>query len=165
MAVLCASRSMVPYNEAYIAIPSLNVRSSNIAIILLCFSFFILHHPVMLNLVGVLRWTLKPLDQVALGSAILMGSVCTLPKLLSNIATVGRERGFSNYEVWKCCDASPLGHYAFAGLVHLAAPYTASVDPLLTYMDDRKAIGHITERPWLQNPFNSVHAVALTNLG
>lgn len=36
---------------------------------------------------------------------------------------------------------------------------------MLDSMTDSRAEAHIDEKPWLTNPFNSVHAVALTNLG
>lgn len=58
-----------------------------------------------------------------------------------------------------------IGPYNPPGFVHFAAPYTGSVDPFLTSMTETRAEGYIVERPWLHNPFNSVHAVALTNIG
>ena len=119
----------------------------------------------MLGPLGVLRWAFRPLDKLLFASAAIVGTALTAPRVIYNISTLSSARAFSQYEIWRACDASPLGTYAFAGFVNFAAPYTGSVRPILTKMDATEAEGYIVEQPWLQNPFNSVHAVALTNLG
>ncbi|EDQ93061.1 uncharacterized protein MONBRDRAFT_22436 [Monosiga brevicollis MX1] len=112
-----------------------------------------------------LRWALKPLDNLMLASASLIGTAMVTPRILLNLSSMPAQQALSKMEVWRACAAAPLGTYAFLGLVHAAAPYTASVQPILTRMDEVEAEGYIVEQPWLRNPFNSVHAVALTNLG
>jgi hypothetical protein len=64
----------------------------------------------------------------------------------------------------------PLGAYvmSFASLV--SAPYSNSVGPTLTRLEQSEDGGvwcdaYMVEQPWLRNPFASVHAVALANLG
>lgn len=49
--------------------------------------------------------------------------------------------------------------------MHFAAPYTTSCDPMLYELTDTHAEAYLVERPWLHNPFQSVHAIALANLG
>ncbi len=61
--------------------------------------------------------------------------------------------------------AGAIGRLAFSQLLFLFSPYSASVEPLF---EVGKA-GHIRASIWqwrgLQNPFASVHAAALTNIG
>eukprot|EP01147_Barroeca_monosierra_P007563 gene7563-9841_t len=120
----------------------------------------------MIGLLGVLRWALRPLDKLWLTSAALAGTALTAPVLVMRSFRFGRARTMTTLGMWEACICVPFfGRYAFAGMVHFAAPYTGSVNPMLTVMKDKYAEGFIIERPWLHNPFNSVHAVAMTNLG
>ncbi|EGD78543.1 hypothetical protein PTSG_09235, partial [Salpingoeca rosetta] len=120
----------------------------------------------MIGLGGILRWAIRPLDKLWLASAAVVGTAMTAPMVVLNSMKHGRSHALSTFGLWQSCAQVPFfGRYAFAGLVHLAAPYTASVNPMLTVMTSDYAEGFILERPWLHNPFNSVHAVAMTNLG
>ena len=120
----------------------------------------------MLGLTGVLRWALRPLDKLWLASAAFVGTAMVAPFVALDSMKRGRAMATSTFGIWQSCEkVSFLGRYAFAGLVHLAAPYTASVNPMLATMTADYSEGYILERPWLHNPFNSVHAVAMANLG
>ena len=63
----------------------------------------------------------------------------------------------------------PLGISLFSTLVGVYAPYSASVSPTVRSMQKSdnyfQVVATMEDRPWLRNPFQSVHAVALTNLG
>eukprot|EP00045_Choanoeca_perplexa_P002289 m.23787 g.23787 ORF g.23787 m.23787 type:complete len:214 (+) comp11430_c0_seq2:170-811(+) len=119
----------------------------------------------MLGPLGIVRWAFRPLDKLLFASAAIVGTAMTTPRILYNVSTLSSARALSQLEIWRACAASPLGAYAFAGFVNFAAPYSGSVRPILTKMNAIEAEGYIVEQPWLTNPFNSVHAVALTNLG
>jgi hypothetical protein len=59
----------------------------------------------------------------------------------------------------------PLGLDVYSGIVSLYAPYTGSIRPKVIKFDGITCEAIMKDRPWLRNPFRSVHAVALTNLG
>jgi len=39
------------------------------------------------------------------------------------------------------------------------------VSPLVEYIDQSSCVATMIDQPWLRNPFSSVHAIALANLG
>jgi hypothetical protein len=55
--------------------------------------------------------------------------------------------------------------YVFSGIISFYAPYTASVSPIVKRLDRTSCTVSIQDRPWLRNPFSSVHAIALSNIG
>ena len=59
----------------------------------------------------------------------------------------------------------PLGKYVFSGIVAFYAPYTSSISPYVEHLDQVSCHASMEDRPWLRNPFQSIHAVALSNLG
>lgn len=59
----------------------------------------------------------------------------------------------------------PLGNVWFSGIVCFFAPYTASIGATVTELTQEKCTISIQDQPWLRNPFGSIHAVALANLG
>jgi acyl-coenzyme A thioesterase PaaI-like protein len=61
--------------------------------------------------------------------------------------------------------AYPLGVHVFSGIVCYFAPYTASIGSTVRELVPGKCIVTMPDLPWLQNPFNSLHAIALSNLG
>ncbi|GBG31284.1 Hypothetical Protein FCC1311_075072 [Hondaea fermentalgiana] len=73
--------------------------------------------------------------------------------------------------LFKTLSPVPWRAHVFKLLTMFMAPYSASCEPLLQRLDAEPKTGNVsceatmTERPWLKNPFNSLHAVALTNLG
>jgi len=87
----------------------------------------------------------------------------------------------SNVDLFSTCSKVPLGKHVFKLFVAAASPYSASIgpnvesleykiqsDPSVTNPDNTKTIyckTSMQERPWLRNPFKSIHAAALINLG
>jgi len=60
----------------------------------------------------------------------------------------------------------PLGRYLFSGLVSFFAPYTANIAGYVSCLDDTNGVAiSMSDFPWLRNPFSSIHAIALANLG
>ena len=59
----------------------------------------------------------------------------------------------------------PLGIYVFSGVVGFVAPYSASVSPCVEVLDDTQCEVTISDFWWHRNPFSSIHAIALANLG
>lgn len=59
----------------------------------------------------------------------------------------------------------PFGKFFFSHLIGFYAPYTASICPFVEEFNFNSSIISIQNYPWLRNPFQSVHAIALANLG
>lgn len=59
----------------------------------------------------------------------------------------------------------PFGKAVFSGIACFFAPYTSSISARVKEFDQNKCIITIRDQPWLRNPFGSVHAIALSNLG
>ncbi|KAK3236179.1 hypothetical protein CYMTET_53664 [Cymbomonas tetramitiformis] len=75
-------------------------------------------------------------------------------------------KGFRKFdEIYIFLANLPLGGYVFDALIGFFAPYSASTTPHVETLSKTACTVSIEERPWLMNPFNSVHAVALTNIG
>ena len=96
---------------------------------------------------------------------VLIGLICSLPLLLFTLATKGARPFQKHLFTWNQCKSVPFGKSFFSSLICFFAPYSASISPLIIELTETTAAASIVERPWLKNPFNSVHAVALTNLG
>lgn len=62
--------------------------------------------------------------------------------------------------------AVPFGNLLFSSrlILGLIAPYTSSIDAEVVEIRPGFARVVMKDRPWLRNPFASLHAVALTNL-
>jgi len=96
-----------------------------------------------------------------------LSSVISLPFfLLEFIKTSGKTRIFKDHSIlFKFTQQWPLGTYFFDGIVGFFAPYSASISPHVESCSVDDVTVSMTEMPWLKNPFNSIHAVALANLG
>lgn len=69
------------------------------------------------------------------------------------------------HEMHKALKNKIAGNLVYSTLIGLAAPYSASVRPTVNYFDNTKITCSIQESRSLKNPFNSIHALALANLG
>ena len=69
----------------------------------------------MLGPLGAIRWLFRPIDKAIFASAALTGALLSSPRILLNTARVGRRKALSMRSLWDVCDATPLGHYTFAG--------------------------------------------------
>ena len=79
------------------------------------------------------------------------------------------KRGFSNnIDIFDFFSQFPLGSHCFSTLIPLTAPYSGSIEANVFQLSKKDEIitcaGTIENLPWLRNPFQSVHAVAMTNL-
>ncbi|KAL9655625.1 hypothetical protein ABK040_002288 [Willaertia magna] len=50
-------------------------------------------------------------------------------------------------------------------IISLSAPYTSTINPTIEEMNNEKTVISIREKYSMKNPFNSIHAAALVNLG
>ncbi len=67
--------------------------------------------------------------------------------------------------LWDKLSPYPGGRVAFSKMLGLLAPYSLSIDAKVMDLGPGRARVEMRERWRLQNPFNSVHAIALANLG
>ncbi len=68
-------------------------------------------------------------------------------------------------DLWKLLNSFPFGSNVFSGIAAFYAPYTSSIYPTVTDLTKSTCSITISDYPWLRNPFGSIHAVALANLG
>lgn len=57
------------------------------------------------------------------------------------------------------------GKFLFNILIRFMSPYSNSIYPTIEHYDNKKCICSIKEKRCIKNPFNSIHALALGNLG
>lgn len=69
------------------------------------------------------------------------------------------------YELWQRISRWPLGKWIYSLFVGFMAPYTGTICPRVLSFEPGRVRIRIRDRWRLRNPFRSVHAIALTNLG
>ena len=66
---------------------------------------------------------------------------------------------------WRRLSALPGGRWLFGRILGLMVPYSGSVRPSVRALEPGRAVISIRERRGLRNHLNSIHAIALANLG
>lgn len=94
-----------------------------------------------------------------------LGCCIVLPVAILRLLTRGSRSLVKFVDIFDFLQPYPLGRYVFSGIVGYFTPYTASIYPLVTHFSATECTAQIYNYPWLRNPFHSVHAVALMNLG
>jgi hypothetical protein len=98
----------------------------------------------------------------------LLGWTILILPCIFRFLTKGK-RGFSNnLDIFAFMDQFPLGAHCFSTLVPFTAPYSGSVEGHVSDLSRKGDVitcsGSIENLPWLRNPFQSVHAIAMTNM-
>ena len=94
----------------------------------------------------------------------------TIPAII-RVLTKGMDSLRLNTDIFTFFSQIPLGLKVFNFIIGCVAPYSGSIEPNiidLKYDTKTKNISSsisIEEYSWLKNPFNSLHAIALANLG
>ena len=68
-------------------------------------------------------------------------------------------------EIYKLLEGRILGRQAFNGIISMVSPYSSSIHPNVECFEKKECKCSIEDRRYLRNPFNSIHALALSNLG
>ena len=68
-------------------------------------------------------------------------------------------------EIYKLLEGRILGRQAFNGIISIVSPYSSSIHPNVECFEKKECKCSIEDRRYLRNPFNSIHALALSNLG
>ena len=66
---------------------------------------------------------------------------------------------------WRRCASLPGGKWLFSRLVGLRAPYSATLGAQVEELEPGRCVVILCERRRVRNHLNSVHAMALANLG
>jgi len=95
-----------------------------------------------------------------------LSSLFILPLISCNYMLIGK-KSLHNFEIFKLCNKFSYlgGKYFFSGLVTFFAAYTASISAYVDDLSNNQSIIILYDYPWLRNPFSSIHAIALANLG
>ena len=107
---------------------------------------------------------LAPFWTIFVYSRFLLGLVFCLPVLFYKLI-FNREFLRKHTELYSLLNSVWLGSYVFDGIIGLVAPYSSSIHSHVKEMRRGYVRVEMTEYPWLKNPFNSIHAIALANLG
>eukprot|EP01041_Mallomonas_annulata_P000288 gene288-522_t len=108
---------------------------------------------------------LSPLHSILSNLQVIIGVVIVILPLTLRLFRRGISslRRFS--DIFEFLHPLPLGDSLFLFIVWLYTPYTTSIHPIVQKLDESYCIAMIEDRPWLRNPFHSIHAAALVNLG
>ena len=68
-------------------------------------------------------------------------------------------------KAWNKCKKIPKGYYLFSKVVGFMIPYTGTIKPIVTQLENGTAEVKLYDRRRVRNHLNSVHAIALANLG
>ena len=66
---------------------------------------------------------------------------------------------------WQRWGGSALGRWLYSRFLGFMAPYTGSIKPLVLKLEPGSALIELKDRRFVRNHLNSIHAIALANLG
>lgn len=120
---------------------------------------------VLKLLLGTVTWILvTSFNYVAFWIGVIVNIIPAIVLLLTN-----RKKLSSLSESFSYFSAMPLGARVFSGIISMGAPYSASVSPRITELSVKDTIVKCSvtceDYYWHRNPYNSVHAIALANIG
>lgn len=91
--------------------------------------------------------------------------IINTPTIIIRLITKGG-RSFSKVgALYEFCAPLPLGKTLMSGVVSMFAPYSASIGSYIDELTTDTCTVIMYDFPWLRNPFASLHAVALVNVG
>jgi len=94
-----------------------------------------------------------------------VGACFCIPTIVKNIMQTSVREATAFASLWETCSSAPCGVHFLSGLCGILSPYTGSISPRIVAMSPSEVVVSIEDYPWLRNPFRSLHAIALSNLG
>lgn len=96
-------------------------------------------------------------------------SIAIIPTLLRVLSRGGVKSLRKFTDLFLFLNNLPLGGEVFSSIIYFFAPYSTNIGCTVQdiTLKDQILSSTITmeDRPWLRNPFGSIHAIALANLG
>eukprot|EP00053_Salpingoeca_punica_P003777 m.45102 g.45102 ORF g.45102 m.45102 type:complete len:227 (+) comp12405_c0_seq1:48-728(+) len=112
------------------------------------------------------HWLFRPVDRVVHYTKLGVGLALVGPSLLIVAARSSFRSPFSLSNIWQACNQLPVvGSTVFSAVIAWQAPYSGSIEATVSECAPGTCQAQMCDRPWLRNPFNSIHALALANLG
>jgi len=71
----------------------------------------------------------------------------------------------SPLQLWNICKQKRFGNYLYRFIIGLYSPYSYSIKPIIESFNPNECVCSITDTIFNRNPFHSIHAIALNNLG
>jgi predicted membrane protein len=88
------------------------------------------------------------------------------PLIIAEVIYIAITKGKkSTLEIYEKCQSVLFPDYVFSILLFFVSPYTASIFPHIVSMKKGSTKVQMKYSFLVKNPFNSIHAAALTNLG
>ena len=106
-----------------------------------------------------------PLYQLVYSGLFILAVIINFPAIFLRIRTHGAKSISGVRGLYQFSKALPLGKFLVSGIVSMFAPYSATVGAQLEDLTDNSCTWVIHDYPWLRNPFQSIHALALGNVG
>lgn len=91
--------------------------------------------------------------------------VINLPSIALRIISKGPKSLSKVTELYAFCKSIPMGRILMSGCIGMFAPYTSSIGAFVEDISEHNCTVSMHDYPWLRNPFQSLHALALANLG
>jgi len=115
---------------------------------------------------SVKAFAIWPLVTTAAYTKFLLGfSFASVPAFI-HIISKGSNSLTSFVDLFNFLKTIPFGLSFYSGLVCFYAPYTGSIySRVKDFSSIHKCVIEMPDWPFLRNPFSSLHAAALTNLG
>jgi len=111
---------------------------------------------------GFIVW---PFYIVATYSLFWTAVIINIPSLIIRISSKGARSISKIGGLYDFCETLPLGKTLMSGAVSVFAPYSSSVGAYVDVLTTDTCTVIMYDYPWLRNPFSSLHAVALANVG
>ena len=92
-----------------------------------------------------------------------VGVIVCIPPVCYHLLTGKKLSKF--VDIWNLLSKCYLGSYVFSGIAAFIAPYSSSINPHVKSLQSCYSEITMPDYPWLRNPFGSLHAIALANLG
>jgi hypothetical protein len=113
---------------------------------------------------GLLALIFYPLDYlIQVFITIFLGIFVLIPAFTVAILTKGPKVFKKTHGIYSALRDWPGGSFIFLKLVAFIAPYSGSIGGNIEFLEPGVCKAHMDDRPWLRNPFSSVHAIALVN--
>lgn len=71
----------------------------------------------------------------------------------------------SPLQIWNMLQNKPFGKQVYSCIIAIKSPYSSSISPEINYFTENECKCTIVTKRSIMNPFNSVHALALGNIG